>query len=159
MATKKVQNLLYLGADHRGFQLKEQIKQFLIKQNISFIDCGDLNYKKDDDYPDYAKQVAKKVQASKFQSKGLLICGSAEGVCITANKFKGIRAAIVEQKEQTELAVKHDHANVICMPADRVVIKKAKLLVLEFLAAKPSKAQRHVRRINKIKRIEKQNFK
>ncbi len=158
MAGKR-QDLLYLGADHRGFELKEQIKEFLLKENVSFIDCGDINYKKDDDYPDYAKAVAQKLQASKFKAKGLLICGSAEGVCIAANKFKGIRAAIVEQKEQTELAVKHDHANIICFPADKVKISKAKVLILTFLAATPSNAVRHVRRINKIKKIETQNFK
>ena len=155
----KTQNLLYLGADHRGFKLKEQIKVFLLKKNVSFIDCGDVNYKKDDDYPDYAKNVAQKLQVSKFKSKGLLICGSAEGVCITANKFQGIRAAIVEQAEQTTLAVKHDHANIICIPADKVKISKAKTLILAFLAATPSNAIRHLRRINKIKKIEKLNFK
>lgn len=158
MVFKTNENFLYLGADHRGFKLKEEIKKFLEKQKIPFLDCGDLIYNKDDDYPDYAKKVSKKVQASKFQAKGILICGSAEGMCIAANKFKGIRAAIVEKKEQTTLAVEHDHANIVCLPGDRITINKAKLLVTAFLAAKPSKAERHVRRITKIKQIEKSNF-
>lgn len=159
MAIKKEQNILYLGAGHRGFELKEQLKLYLLKEKISFIDCGDLNYKKDDDYPDYAKKVAEKIQASNFQARGILICGSAEGVCITANKFQGIRAAIVGHVQQTKLAVQHDHANVICFPADILSVQRARSLVSVFLKTQPSKAERHLRRINKIKKIENQNFK
>ena len=150
---------VYLGADHRGFKLKEQIKEFLKTENIFFEDCGDLKYTRDDDYPDYAKAVAQKLQESKFQAKGILLCGSAEGVCIVANKFKGVRAALIESAEQAERAVKHDHANIICLPADRLTIRKTKQIILSFYKAKPSMAQRHLRRIKKIKRIEQQNFK
>ncbi len=162
MATTKStkgKKILYLGADHRGFKLKERIKQVLITENISFMDCGDINYQAQDDYPDYAKKVAEKVGSSKGKAKGLLICGSAEGVCITANKFKGVRAAIVQKEEQTKLAVQHDHANIICLPASTITPGKAKQLIRTFLKSKPSKAARHIRRINKIKKIERQNFK
>jgi ribose 5-phosphate isomerase B len=153
--------MIYLGADHRGFQLKEQIKQFLIIQSINFIDCGDTNYNKNDDYPDYASMVAENLSnaQSYTNTKGILICGSAEGMCITANKFKGIRAVIVEREDQTKLAVQHDHANIICLPANTLTINRAKKIISAFLKSKPSKAVRHLRRIKKIKKIEKLNFK
>ena len=138
MVKTKEEVSVYLGADHRGFKLKEQIKEFLRKEDISFIDCGDLKYKKDDDYPDYAQAVAQKMQKSDFNARGILLCGSAEGVCITANKFKGIRAALIESQEQANLAVRHDHANVLCLPADRISLRKMKFIVAAFLAARPS---------------------
>ncbi|MBT4446238.1 RpiB/LacA/LacB family sugar-phosphate isomerase [archaeon] len=168
MATKKTSKTsdslvrLYIGADHRGFNLKEQIKESLLSKNVSFIDCGDITYKKNDDYPVYAAAVAENVSHNSvdgYHSKGILICGSAEGMCIAANKFKWIRAAIVENADQTKLAVQHDHANIICLPANTLKINNAKKIIDAFLKAKPSKATRHVRRIKKILKIEKQNFK
>ena len=159
MAKISAENIIYLAADHRGYQLKEQIKHFFTENKILFSDCGNKKYQVDDDYPDYAKLLAKKIQSSKFTAKGILLCGSAQGVCITANKFRGIRAAIVNSKAQVELAVKHNHVNVICLSADSLNLITIKKIIIFFLTVKPSKAQRHQRRISKIKRIESLNFK
>ncbi|PIN73950.1 ribose-5-phosphate isomerase [Candidatus Woesearchaeota archaeon CG10_big_fil_rev_8_21_14_0_10_45_16] len=150
---------IYLGADHAGFHLKEKLKRWLEAERVPFEDCGDLKYDKNDDYPDYAAIVAKKVVKSK--SKGILLCGSAEGVCIAANKIKGIRAVNPYGVIQAEFSRRHEDANILCLAGGESRVRqpalslpKAKTMILTFLNTPFSGAVRHVRRINKIKRLE-----
>lgn len=143
---------IYLGADHAGFALKEKIKKWFTKQKIPFKDLGDLKLKPTDDYPDYAAKVARAVV--KHKSSGILLCGSAQGVCIAANKIKGIRAVAPFDPNEAVLSRKHEDANIICLSGWFFTLMKAKKMVGLFLNTPFSGEARHVRRINKIKKLE-----
>jgi ribose 5-phosphate isomerase B len=138
---------LCIGSDHAGYILKEKIKDFLINKDISVIDLGPFSMDSVD-YPDYAKKVAKRVLLKK-SDLGILICGSGTGMAITANKFKGIRAAQCYNKSSTILSRQHNNANVICLGARILKKNEALKLVFYFLNTK-FEAGRHQKRINKI---------
>ncbi len=104
---------MVIGADHVGLKLKEQLKKYLIKKKIAYEDAGAYSLDKDDDYPDYAEKVAKKV--SKENDFGILLCGSGTGMAIAANKIKGIRAAVGYSLDEVILARKHNAINVLCL--------------------------------------------
>jgi ribose 5-phosphate isomerase B len=143
--------MIYLGADHAGYPLKEHLNRFLQKKGHSVKDLGAHKLVKTDDYPDYAAKVAKAVQKG---GKGILLCGSAEGVCIAANKFKGIRAVPVWSLQNAKLSRQHNDANILCLSGWQMPKKKAEQIVLAWLKTQFSGEARHVRRINKIKRLE-----
>jgi ribose 5-phosphate isomerase B len=146
--------MIYLGADHAGFKLKERVKKYLDKKNIAYEDLGNFGYDKNDDYPDYGHLVASSVARTK-KSTGILFCGSSYGACIVANKTPGIRAVSVRDVHDAKLARAHDHANVMCLSGWSTTTTSAKKFVNVWLKTKQSKATRHVRRVNKIKKIEK----
>ncbi|MBI5573429.1 MAG: ribose 5-phosphate isomerase B [Elusimicrobia bacterium] len=138
-----------IGSDHRGFKHKTELIKYLSKKyNVK--DFGTFS-EESCDYPDYANIVAKSVASKKFE-KGILICGSGNGICIAANKVKGIRAAIGYSEKAAEFSVRHNNANIICFSEDFpfATVKKA---VEKFLAAK-FEGGRHLMRIQKIKKIE-----
>jgi len=138
---------LCIASDHAGYTLKEKIKDFLINKGVSVIDLGPFSIDSVD-YPDYAKKVAKRVVLKKSDI-GILICGSGTGMAITANKFKGIRAAQCYNKSSTILSRQHNNANVICLGARILKKNEASKLVFYFLNTK-FEAGRHQKRINKI---------
>ena len=140
-----------IGADHAGFKLKEEIKKYLDKQKIGYIDFGAYKLNKKDDYPNFAFKVAKYV--AKNNTKGILICGSGVGMGIAANKVKGVRAAHVHSVKGAKLSRQHDDANVLCMGAMDVKTPLAKRIIGVFLKTK-AHSGRHKRRIDKIKRFE-----
>ena len=146
------QKNVHIGADHAGFALKEHLKKYLQKKGYEVNDVGAKKLVKTDDYPDYAKKVAKAVQKNGL---GILCCGSAEGVCIAANKFKRIRAVAVWSLKNAKLSKEHNNANVLCLSGWQLPRKKAERIVLTWLKTPFSKAKRHVRRLKKIARIEK----
>lgn len=139
--------MLYLGCDHGGFKLKEYIKTYFDKNNIEYSDLGNKKLEKSDDYPVYAKKVAKAV---KKNDKGILFCGSSHGMCITANKTKGIRAVSVNNLEDAKLTRQHNNANVLCLSGWNLSQAKAKNIINTWLKTKFSEAKRHKRRIKKI---------
>lgn len=146
--------MIYIASDHAGFQLKKYLTRYLKAQlKRGFEDLGPAEYNKDDDFPDFSAKVAKKV-AGKKEALGILICGSGQGVCITANKFKGIRAILGYSIEAAELARKHDHANVLCLAGRVLSNEHAIAIVKTFLETEPKPDERYVRRIEKIKKIE-----
>lgn len=147
--------MLYIGADHGGYKLKESLKQYLIKQKIAFVDLGAKTLKPGDDYPDYAKLVSAKVKASPKANSGILICRSGQGVCIVANKFKGVRAALVWNTKEAKMSRTDDMTNVLCLPADYVSKSVAENIVGVWLTTNYSKDKRHIRRIQKISKLEK----
>lgn len=157
MINKKIEKI-YIASDHAGFDLKEKIKKSFEKEKFDLEDLGPKEYKKTDDYPDYAEKLSKKVSRER-NSKGILICGSGQGVCMTANKFKGVYAALAYDVDSAEHSVKHDHVNVLCLPGRDMGKAKAIKIIKNWLKTKPSSAKRHQRRVNKIKRIENKNFK
>jgi len=148
-----VRSMVYLGADHAGFAAKDFIKQELDKRSISYADLGANEPVSGDDYVDYAVMVAERVAQAKG-ARGILICGTGNGVAIAANKIKGVRAAVAWSSATARLAVQDDHANVLALGAR--VLKKAELLriVRAFLAARPSVSSRHRRRVRAITKLE-----
>ena len=143
---------IYLGADHAGFKLKEKIKVWMEKHAIAYEDLGNTTFNPDDDYPDYAEKVARAVVRN--NSLGLLICGSAQGVCIAANKIKGARAAIPYSLKEARLAREHNDANIICLSGWFIHFHKATKIIEKFLTTPFSQEARHIRRVNKIKKME-----
>jgi ribose 5-phosphate isomerase B len=138
---------LAIGADHAGFDYKEQLKKYLLEKKFEIVDKG--TYSTDSvDYPDFAHPVANAV-ANKEVDSGILICGSANGVAIAANKHQGIRAAICWTNEIAELARMHNDANIICIPSRFVDINLAKSMTDIFLETKFEKG-RHEKRVDKI---------
>ncbi len=136
-----------IGSDHAGYNLKEFIKDFLIKKNISVIDLGPFD-NKSVDYPDFAKKVSNRIKTKKSDS-GILVCGSGTGMSISANKIKGIRAAVCYNLRSTRLCRQHNNANIISLGSRLIKRKEALKLILVFLKTK-FEGGRHLRRVNKI---------
>ena len=136
-----------IGSDHAGFDYKEHIKTFLAEQGLYVKDFGTFN-KESVDYPDFAHPVAEAVENGEC-SLGILLCGSANGVAITANKHQGIRAAICWNPPIAELARQHNNANILCIPARFITIDLAKTIATTFLTT-DFEGGRHGKRINKI---------
>lgn len=136
-----------VGADHAGFEYKELLKKWLDKNGYTIKDFG--TYSADSaDYPDFAHPVATAVEKKEFDL-GLLVCGSANGVAITANKHQGIRAAVCWQEDLAELARGHNNANILCIPARYVSSELAEKILDKFLHAN-FEGGRHARRVDKI---------
>jgi len=135
-----------IGSDHAGFELKQHLISYLEDMGHMMWDLGPETADSVD-YPDYAHKVAMNV--SNFNTIGILICGSANGVAITANKHQKIRAAIAWEPEIAELAKKHNNANIICIPARFVSIYDATVIVKTFLDAE-FEGGRHEKRVEKI---------
>ena len=152
---------IYLASDHAGFELKEAIKPYLQEKGYEIEDKGALTLDKDDDYPDYGYPAAKAVAESGGDSRGILFCGAAEGICIVANKVKGIRAVAVWSEINARLSREDNDANVLCLsgggkinPIPGLSLDEAKKIIDIFLNTKFSEEERHIRRIEKIKKLE-----
>ncbi|MBC7694342.1 MAG: ribose 5-phosphate isomerase B [Burkholderiales bacterium] len=136
-----------IGSDHAGFELKEILISYLKSQNIEVIDKGCFSIARAD-YPDAAHAVATEV-VNKKATFGILICGSGNGINMSANKHKGIRAALCWNAEITVLARQHNDANILTLPARYISVDEAKKCVDAFLTEK-FEGGRHTDRINKI---------
>jgi len=148
--------MIYLGADHRGFELKEKVKEWLEEWGEEYEDMGNVKYDPEDDFPDYAIKVAEKV--AKGGGLGVLACGSG-GMVMVANKFKGVWAAEVWDVERARHAKAHDDVNVLALPADVVSEGKAKEIIKVWLETVLKKEEKYQRRLDKIRKIEEDNFK
>ncbi|GGC24588.1 ribose 5-phosphate isomerase B [Parapedobacter defluvii] len=144
MLTKRT---IAIGGDHAGFGYKSALVQFLTDAGYSVKDFG-TDTADSVDYPDFAHPVAAAVESGDFE-RGILVCGSANGVAITANKHAGIRAAICWLEELASLARKHNDANIICIPARFIDIDLAKAIVNTFLNT-GFEGGRHANRVSKI---------
>ena len=136
-----------ISSDHAGFEIKEFIKEFLIKSNTSIIDLGPF-INKSVDYPEYAKKVSRRVSKKKSDI-GILVCGSGTGMAISANKTKGIRAAVGYNIKSTQLSRQHNNANILCLGSRLTKKKHIKKIVSIFLKTK-FEGGRHNRRVKKI---------
>lgn len=141
--------MVYLAADHRGFELKEHLKSYLIQAGHGVEDLGAQEKFDGDDYPDFAHAVTEKV-AEDEKHRGILLCGSGVGVDIVANRHPGIRCALSWKKEIAEQSRKHEDINVIAIPADHVSDEEAQQIANTFLCTPFIGEERHVRRIGKI---------
>ncbi len=136
-----------ISSDHAGYSLKEYIKTHFIKKEIALIDLGPYNTSSVD-YPDYAKKIARRI-TSKRSEVGILVCGSGTGMAISANKTKGIRAAVCYNAKSTRLSRQHNNANIIALGSRLIKKDEAMKLIKIFLKTK-FEGGRHLRRVKKI---------
>lgn len=144
---------IVIGADHTGVNEKSALVAHLTAQQYVVKDVGSFDADAPDDYPDFAAAVAKEVSVASTATIGILICGTGVGVCIAANKFKGVRAALVYDHKVADLAVRHDDANILCLGARTTPVKEMTLIVDAFLNAQ-FEGGRHSRRVNKVNQLD-----
>ena len=146
-----------IGADHAGYEMKSQLIDFVKQLGHKVHDVGTHEPDKPDDYPDYAILVAEDIRSGNAD-RGILVCGSGVGVSVAANKFKGIRAGLCHDHYSAHQGVEHDDMNVLVLGARIIGPAMAQDAAEAFLNAKFSGEERHVRRLNKVKGIEKDEF-
>ena len=142
-----------IGADHGGFQMKEQLVKRLAEQGHEVIDFGNMAFDPDDDYPDFAIPLARAV-ANGFVERGVLLCGSGVGASVAANKVNGARAALCHDDYSARQGVEDDDLNILCLGGQTTGIAVAWECTRNFLSARFSEAARHRRRLEKVKRVE-----
>ncbi len=142
-----------IAADHGGYELKGIIHAFLLKMEYEVVDFGAYKLDDKDDYPDFVIPLAKAVAANEVE-KGIAICGSGVGASIAANKIAGVRAALIQDHFSAHQGVEDDDMNVICLGGRVTGFASAEELVLAFLKATFIGAERHLRRLQKIKELE-----
>ncbi|OGM27986.1 hypothetical protein A3D00_04560 [Candidatus Woesebacteria bacterium RIFCSPHIGHO2_02_FULL_38_9] len=147
---------VYIGADHRGYELKGKIKSWLVLWGYKFEDLGAHELDLDDDYTLYAEKVGS-VVGRDHGVKGILLCGSGVGVEVVANKFDGVRASIGKSVEQVIAGRRDDNMNVLVLAADYTQEDEAKKMLKVFLKTEFSGKARYKRRLEDIKRIEANN--
>jgi ribose 5-phosphate isomerase B len=146
--------MLYIASDHGGYHLKKYLVRFVEKQlKREIVDLGPVEYDKNDDFPDYAFPLAKKVAGNK-ENLGILICKSGQGVCITANKVPGVRAMLGYSIESAEWGRKHDHANVLCLAGAVLSEEHATAIAKMFVETGENLDEKYTRRLKKIEDFE-----
>ena len=146
-----------IGGDHAGYDLKGLLLPWLRASGHEIIDLGAHELDPTDDYPDFAAAVAEAVRAQNAE-RGILVCGSGVGACITANKVPGIRASVCHDTFTSHQGVEHDDMNVICLGARVLGPELAKEVLRSFLSAKFSPEPRFKRRLEKVLRMERQGM-
>jgi ribose 5-phosphate isomerase B len=147
-----------IGGDHAGFDLKRILAPEIAAKGHEVIDFGTDNGSTPDDYPDFAKLVGEAVASGKAD-RGVLVCGSGVGVSVAANKIFGVRASLCHDTYSAHQGVEHDDMNVICLGARIIGSALATEIVMDFLGARFTGEERHVRRLAKMKAIEAQYMK
>ena len=150
--------MIYLGSDHGGFKLKQQIKKWLSEWGYGYQDLGNSEFDEVDDYPQYALQVATKVAENEPENKGVLVCRSAVGMVIAANKIKGARAALCFDEITAKVAREHNDANILCLAGRDMSSGQAKKVAKTWLETEFSSEARHKRRVDKVKKLETKNL-
>lgn len=143
-----------IGADHGGFELKEKIVKWVREKGFEVQDIGNHEYDAKDDYPDFASAVGNEI-SSGGTDRGIIICGSGVGACITANKFKNVRACLCHDTYSAHQGVEHDDMNVLCLGARIIGEEIAREIVFSFLNARFQTEDRFIRRLEKVKKLEK----
>lgn len=141
---------IFIGADHRGFELKNAILEYLHEKNIRIEDLGPYELAPLDDAVDYAKKVAQAILQKPENHIGIVICGSGCAVSMAANRFKGIRAGVAMNPAQSAHLRENDHANVLALASDYTPFEEAQKIVDAFLAATPKTDEKYLRRIQKL---------
>ena len=139
---------IFVGADYRGFEKRQKVLNFLAKSEHTVHDLGAYD-NAENDYNDPAIAVAKMVRKNR-DARGILICDSAHGMTMQANRFKGIRAAHCDTIESTKLAREHDDANVLCLSARFLELDKMQEIITTFLDTKFVDLERRIRRVNRL---------
>ena len=146
-----------IGADHAGLPLKQELAPWLDAQGHDLLDVGAHEFTPGDDYPDYAEAVARAV-ASGEAERGIMVCGSGVGACVTSNKVRGVRACMCHDTYSAHQGVEHDDMNVLCLGARIIGGELAREVVTAFLGAEFSGEERHRRRLNKLLAVERSSL-
>jgi len=146
-----------LGSDHRGYQLKENLKEYLKELNVEYLDFGCEN-EKSVDYPDIGFRVAIEVKSGKYD-RGILICGNGIGMSVVANKIKGIRAALCHNEFTARHSREHNDSNILILGGRIIGIGLAREIVRVWLNTNFSQKEKHINRLNKIKQEEDKIYK
>jgi ribose 5-phosphate isomerase B len=141
---------IFIAADHRGFELKNKIIEYLHEKNIRIEDLGNYQYDPQDDYPGFARKVAQAVLQNTKEFFGIVICGSGVGVSIVVNRFPEIRCAVGFKKEQVIHARENDWVNVLALPSDYIDFEATKELIDVFLKTQPRQEEKYARRIKEL---------
>lgn len=145
---------VFVGTDHNGFQYKSRLIEFLQSQGYEVHDDSEASLNPDDDYPVFAKKVVLEMQASKDpDSRGILICGSGQGMCMAANRFKGIRAALGYDRESVRAARNDDDANILCLATRTIESDTNHDIIETFLSTPFAAAPRFNRRIQEMDQV------
>ncbi len=145
---------VYLGADHRGFELKEKLKKFLLENKYDVEDMGNFTHDPLDDYPDFAAAVARMVALNPEGHRGIVLCGSGVGVDEVVNKFKNARSGLAINADQIAVARAEDNINVLSLAADYTNETDARNIAQLFLITPFKNEEKYLRRIQKIHQIE-----
>ncbi len=146
--------LIYIGADHRGFAIKESIKKYLTDSGYEVVDFGNDKLDANDDYNDFAANVAKEISKDPSLGRGILVCGSGVGMDIVANKFRNVRCSLCFSADHAMSVRTDDDPNVLALAADFLDENSAKKIVSVWLQTQFDKKENHVRRIKKIEELE-----
>jgi len=146
--------LIYLGADHRGFALKKELKTHLESSGYEVIDFGNKTLNENDDYVDFARDVAAHVSKDPSLGKGVLICGSGVGMDIVANKFRNVRASLCFSPDHAMAARSDDDPNILVLPADFLDEGQTKQIVSAWLQTPFSGEEKYTQRLKKIEALE-----
>jgi len=142
---------IFIGADHNGFEYKRQLAEALKLAGNEVVDAGDKELKADDDYPEFAAQVVNAMKASGDpEARGVLVCGSGQGMCIAANRFKGVRAALCWNQAEARSARNDDDCNILCLSAHYTSLDEAGTIMATFLSTPFAGAPRFTRRIQQL---------
>lgn len=150
MENKKI----YISSDHAGYRLKKRLIRFIKNElKMTIIDLGPSAYNENDDYPDFAILLAKKILKNKAQ--GILICGTGIGMSISANKIKGVSAALATNIKMAKASREHNNSNCLCLGGKIITEDHAMAITKTWLETKYKKEIRHERRLKKITKLEK----
>lgn len=142
---------IYVGADHNGFHLRNSLINYLQRAGYDVVDDGDQKLDPEDDFPVFAHKVVTDILTSDdIESRGILICGSGQGMCMAANRFKGIRSALVYDRESARSSRNDDNSNVACLPAKILEKDEANIIIETWLSTPFAGAARFVRRLNQL---------
>lgn len=145
---------IYIGADHNGFDYKQRLIELLVKTGHEVVDEGDQALNLDDDYPQFAGRVVNAVLAdANTDSKGILICGSGQGMCIAANRFKGIRASLCWSVDEAQAARNDDNSNVLCLSSRFTSLEDAEKIINAWLNTAFASAPRFIRRLTELDKL------
>lgn len=145
--------MIYISSDHRGFELKNYLVNELTSKGLGIVDLGPKTLIPDDDYPDYARLVAEKIQENP-ENMGILLCANGVGISIAANKFRGVRAALSWNVEHAKSTRTDDGANILVLPADYVSKEESLEIVQTWLSTNFSGEDRHIRRLVKLSELD-----
>lgn len=142
---------IFIGADHNGFEFKKLVADFLRRSGHEVVDEGDDKLRPEDDFPQFAGRVVSAMLASgEDDPKGILICGSGQGMCIAANRFKGIRACLCLDAREAQMARNDDDCNILCLPSRFMSAKEAEPIITAWLSTPFAGASRFKRRIRQL---------
>ena len=151
---------IYIGTDHAGFEMKEELIPFIIKLGYEVVDCGAYKYEKEDDYPDFISPVAKAVALNPEHNIGIILGGSGQGEAMVANRYPNVRAIVYYGEPSVfhnhafiKISREHNDSNILSLAARILKTSEAKKAVKIWLSTNFSNAERHIRRIKKIERI------